>query len=221
MNGNSDLTPEEEREFAELSKPIIRSRVAVVIVTGILVLWVIPAVIIWKSGKEWTVDKVGQFGDSFGVVNALFSAIAFGGIIYTILQQRRELRLQSFELRMTRKELKRTAEAQEKSEHALRMQADSLLLAAQLNALVARINVYDQQIADRQREREKHGVPVNEPENPVERMKRERYSLYLELDELRQRSIGLGKEAVPVNRDQIPRTTSLAGDHRAPLASTP
>lgn len=29
----------------------------------------------------------GQIGDTFGFLNALFSAVAFGGVIYTIIQQ--------------------------------------------------------------------------------------------------------------------------------------
>jgi hypothetical protein len=41
----------------------------------------------------------------FGVVNALFSGLAFAGIIYTILLQRKELELQRRELADTRREL--------------------------------------------------------------------------------------------------------------------
>ncbi len=36
----------------------------------------------------------GTFGDMFGSVNALFSGLAFAGIIVTILLQRKELALQ-------------------------------------------------------------------------------------------------------------------------------
>lgn len=46
----------------------------------------------------------GQFGDMFGVINSLFSGLAFGGIIYTILLQREELRAQREELRLTKQE---------------------------------------------------------------------------------------------------------------------
>lgn len=45
-----------------------------------------------------------QFGDMFGVVNSLFSGLAFGGIIYTILLQREELKAQREELRLTKRE---------------------------------------------------------------------------------------------------------------------
>lgn len=46
----------------------------------------------------------GLFGDKFGAVNALFSALAFAGIIFTILLQKRELKLQREELEETRGE---------------------------------------------------------------------------------------------------------------------
>jgi len=47
----------------------------------------------------------GAFGDKFGAVNALFSGLAFAGVIYAILLQRKELELQRYELTMTRNEL--------------------------------------------------------------------------------------------------------------------
>lgn len=46
----------------------------------------------------------GAFGDKFGAINALFSGLAFAGIIFTILLQRRDLSLQRQELEETRKE---------------------------------------------------------------------------------------------------------------------
>ena len=52
----------------------------------------------------------GVFGDMFGGANALFSGLAFAGLIYTILLQRRELGLQRDELRLTRTETTRQAD---------------------------------------------------------------------------------------------------------------
>lgn len=60
-------------------------------------------------------------GDSFGALNALFSGLAFAGLIYAI-------RLQSLELRETRDELEKTREAQEE-------QAKNQTLSAKLQAL--------------------------------------------------------------------------------------
>lgn len=61
-------------------------------------------VLIW-GGAWWAIEKFvtavpasdtsaatrGQFGDQFGAVNALFSGLAFAGIIFTILLQRSDL----------------------------------------------------------------------------------------------------------------------------------
>lgn len=47
----------------------------------------------------------GQFGDQFGAVNALFSGLAFAGLIFTIILQKNELSLQREELSDTRQEL--------------------------------------------------------------------------------------------------------------------
>ena len=83
-------------------------------------------------------------GDAFGIVNSLFAALAFLGIIATILLQSRELELQREELRLTREEITKTveaqqstAESQERSADALSRQAESLFQAAYLNALTS------------------------------------------------------------------------------------
>ena len=94
------------------------------IVGGMLPIWLYP-----------NMAERGQFGDMFGWLNALFSGLAFAGVIYAILLQREELALQRRELKETRTELQRTADAQVKSEEALRKQAEALALTAQLNSL--------------------------------------------------------------------------------------
>ena len=68
----------------------------------------------WISAPWWvsffpgigSVERKGQFGDSFGGLNALFSGFAFLGVIYAILLQREQIQLQSKELKAQRKELK-------------------------------------------------------------------------------------------------------------------
>jgi phosphotransferase system glucose/maltose/N-acetylglucosamine-specific IIC component len=81
----------------------------------------------WPIG-ELSIGKSGVFGDSFGVLNALFSGLAFSILIVTVLLQREELRLQREELKENREELKRSANAQE--------------LSARLNALTALFSEY-------------------------------------------------------------------------------
>jgi len=77
------------------------------------ILLLVLVVALWRT--TWYIlhenpDK-GQLGDMFGSVNALFSGLAFAGIIYTILLQHKELGLQRKELELTRSELTRTADA--------------------------------------------------------------------------------------------------------------
>lgn len=117
------------------------------IIAGFLVLtiWLLSAFTLYFSFSNWQ-DR-GTFGDMFGAVNALFSGLAFSGVIYTILLQRKELVLQRKELELTRQELRKSAEAQQKSEKSLSIQAKSMLASAKLNALTAVVKNYDQLIS--------------------------------------------------------------------------
>lgn len=55
--------------------------------------------------NSWKFEKLGQFGDSFGALTALFNALAFAGLIVTVI-------LQSRELSLTRREMKKQAKSQ-------------------------------------------------------------------------------------------------------------
>jgi hypothetical protein len=77
---------------------------------GVIVLW---ASLAWGSYAMLpTMTERGQFGDLFGTVNALFSGLAFAGVIVALLLQQRELRFQLAELT-------RSATAQQESQKAL------------------------------------------------------------------------------------------------------
>lgn len=54
---------------------------------------------------EDVLTNPGVFGDSSGAINALFSALAFAGVIFAIILQKKELQLQREELKQTREEL--------------------------------------------------------------------------------------------------------------------
>ena len=110
----------------------VLSVIAVQVGYGILVFYL--------SGPS--MDARGQFGDMFGGVNALFTGLAFAGVIYTILLQRKELELQREELRLGRAELRRSAEAQIGSQKTLTEQADLLRESANLSAMTTLVNVY-------------------------------------------------------------------------------
>jgi len=94
------------------------------------------------------IATAGQFGDVFGVVNASFSGLAFAGIIYTILLQRKELSLQRKELRLTRRELTRSAAAQENAEKALAQQVSTAQKSGWLATINFLIERYDIDIKD-------------------------------------------------------------------------
>ncbi|MCS7005891.1 MAG: putative phage abortive infection protein [Cytophagales bacterium] len=52
-------------------------------------------------------DNAGEFGDMFGTVNSLFSGLTFAGIGYSIVLQRREIRMQRDQIALNHKEFKK------------------------------------------------------------------------------------------------------------------
>jgi hypothetical protein len=73
------------------------------------VLLVFHALLYWYLNgdiTDFTPEKIGAMGDSFGWLNALFSGLAFSGLLITILLQRHELQLQRQELSLQRKEMR-------------------------------------------------------------------------------------------------------------------
>lgn len=97
-------------------------------------------------GAEAQILGPGSFGDAFGVINTLFSGLAFAGVIYAIILQKKELALQREELKETRKELARSAAAQEKSEKALADQVKVAAAAARLQSANQVINHFNGEI---------------------------------------------------------------------------
>ena len=113
------------------------SRLIWLVFVAVVIVWGLNGLVLYRDADR------GTYGDMFGVVNALFSGLAFAGIIYTIYLQKIELGLQRKELEDTRKELKRSAEAQEKSEIALSQQAQASAMSAQLSAINYLLSYYD------------------------------------------------------------------------------
>ena len=65
----------------------------------------------------------GQFGDAFGTINAIFSGLAFCGLLIALHMQRKELEYQREELQLTRQEMEKSTKAQEESSKQLAEQA--------------------------------------------------------------------------------------------------
>lgn len=85
---------------------------------GVLFVWALTFFLFFISKS----DERGQFGDMFGAVNALFSGLAFAGLIITLILQRRELELQRQELALTRKEMEDQTAEFEKQNKTLKIQ---------------------------------------------------------------------------------------------------
>lgn len=83
----------------------------------VLALWSVTPFIVGTLYSS--LAERGQFGDLYGSINALFSGLAFAGVIIAILLQRQELQLQREELAATRIELARSADAQESTQRAM------------------------------------------------------------------------------------------------------
>jgi len=83
----------------------------------------------------------GTFGDMFGGLNALFTGLAFAGVIYTMILQREDLKQQMEELKLTRQIL---ADQQQE------MAAQNTTLAIQRfeNSFFSLLNFYDQTISN-------------------------------------------------------------------------
>ncbi|HRZ21783.1 MAG TPA: hypothetical protein P5184_08955, partial [Bacteroidales bacterium] len=85
--------------------------------------------------------NAGAFGDSFGILNTLFSGLALGGVIFTVYQQKKELELQRQELKATREEMQKSTIAQQNSERALSDQVKSMELTAKISGLNTMLRV--------------------------------------------------------------------------------
>lgn len=84
----------------------------IVFVVGVVLLWIayffLPPIVFPVLDEDGNIvsSGPGAGGDMFGSLTALFSGLAFAGLISTLLMQRRELELQRKELGLTRDEFK-------------------------------------------------------------------------------------------------------------------
>lgn len=92
---------------------------------GISGIGLCAAIVIYLSIPNW--EERGQFGDMFGVVNTMFSGLAFAGVIYSLHLQSKSLSYQLTELELTRQELSKAAEAQHQTSVLLNKQLEMQL----------------------------------------------------------------------------------------------
>jgi hypothetical protein len=97
MEQKSKETPNKDSQFDNW-------KVRLTLISIIILLWAGTWYFLIHNNALSNFTERGQFGDMFGVINSLFSGLAFAGIIYTILLQREELKAQREELKLTKQE---------------------------------------------------------------------------------------------------------------------
>ena len=100
---------------------------------AITVVWFVSFFVV--KGLFGTPDSPGTFGDSFGAINALFSGLAFLGVIVAIVLQRQELIEQRKEIRVSRV-------AKEESAKALQQTLEDAKIKTELESLNLLIQSY-------------------------------------------------------------------------------
>jgi hypothetical protein len=119
-----------------------KPRYLVFILVGIFIVWAMSGLFIYRLG----VAERGVFGDMFGAVNALFSGMAFGTLIYTAWLQKEELALQRRELTLTREELKgqkKAIELQTETFELQRFESTFFSLMAAQRSIVEAMEIRD------------------------------------------------------------------------------
>lgn len=90
-NTNNTIASQKSKNYVKIS---------IGIVICIIILWALSFFLLLLDSTSR-----GVFGDMFGAVNALFSGLAFAGLIVTLIMQHEELGLQRQELAQTNEEL--------------------------------------------------------------------------------------------------------------------
>jgi hypothetical protein len=99
----SEQTPHTTGNGAEQAVEDFKVKNLILGAVVVLALWSSALLVVYFL-PSWA--ERGQFGDLFGSVNALFSGLAFAGVIYAIFLQRKELSFQRNELELQREEMR-------------------------------------------------------------------------------------------------------------------
>lgn len=106
--------------------------VVVALWLGTAIAWIMDTWMNW--GHEFNPSKAGQFGDTFGAVNALFSGLALTGVAYAVALQHKELDAINQQLSESQDDAKKNETARRNTEILMERQATALLAAARLDA---------------------------------------------------------------------------------------
>ncbi|WP_300002277.1 hypothetical protein [uncultured Cedecea sp.] len=112
---------------------MVKQRYLYILLGVAIAVQIIFGVVIYCFFEDWA--KSGSFGDTFGAVNSLFTSLAFGALIYTIILQSNELKIQREELVLTREQITEAAKSQKE-------QAKYTLLSAKISAAISKQEIY-------------------------------------------------------------------------------
>lgn len=163
MNYDEQVKNEKSIEPANDNQLISKQKIFG-LVGVIIIVWLLWSPIIYHFFG--IPQNSAELGDSFGVVNSLFSALGLAGIVLSIVIQQQDLRL-------TRNEVKESAQAQKQSAMALEKQAKLHILTSKIQALSIIIESINQQITQNDRWNDKVGS--NKFDNKIQFQKRNQY----------------------------------------------
>lgn len=123
---------------------ILNSFTAIIAFT--VAIWFFSALAILYFIDDWSAR--GTFGDLFGAVNALFSGLAFAGLLFSLFENRKQIAQQQEELLVNRQELLKARKIQEKTEKAIEAQVAQMKNTARLNGLNTLVNYFTAKIND-------------------------------------------------------------------------
>lgn len=91
------MTAQQPKDNSAIPEPRVAWAIAALL--AVVILWVAN----WMYGVSLNAAERGIFGDTFGAVNALYSGLAFVGVVYAILMQRYEVALAKEDAKETKK----------------------------------------------------------------------------------------------------------------------
>ncbi len=154
-----------------MGKENSKNSILIKLILLVVIIWGVSAILIMFFLSEWS-DR-GTFGDLFGAVNALFSALAFAVLIYTIILQREEIKQNREEIVLNRKELEKSGKIQRKSQEVLIRQVEQTHLSAKMNAMRTLVDYYNNQISN-----------TKSTEEVIEKSKQKRKQIIVQIDQL-------------------------------------
>lgn len=93
---------------------------SILMILFVLLLFFVSLGFVCTHWSNWNVR--GTFGDSFGALNALFSGLAFAGLIVTLIMQKDELGMQREELDEAKQKLRQQSIEFKKQNKTLKLQ---------------------------------------------------------------------------------------------------